>query len=314
MRYAECVPSGTSLAKQLFLATLIVGCASTHDAPRLVFAGAAGAETGAAGAEAKSAGAEAGAAGARAGEVAEGGAGPAEKTASEPSYSLFNGVDFTGWDRYLGKPSDAEPPLGVDNDPRAVYSVVTLEGEAAIRISGEVWGSLISQRQFCNFRLRAQFKWGTSVWTIKDSGIMFLSGGPLGAVNAGGDPLSDPIGSGAFMVSTEYQIAPGDVGSLYNLGPIAFASALHSVEPEQPEDWNQVEISLRADQASLLLNGHEVSHASGFVLNWPNQPPSALRCGLLQLQSEGAEIFFRRLEIAGVSIARGGCSMARFRC
>jgi len=210
---------------------------------------------------------------------------------------LFNGVDFTGWDRYLGKPSDPEPALGVDNDPRAVYSVVTLEDEAAIRISGEVWGSLISKRQFCNFRLRAQFKWGTKVWTIKDSGIMFLSSGPLGAVNAGGNALSDPIGSGGFMVSTEYQIASNDVGTLYNLGPIAFTSTLHSVQPELKDDWNQVEISLRDDEASLLLNGHEVSHASGFVLNWPDQPPSALRCGLIQLQSEGAEIFFRRLEI-----------------
>src|SRR6185369_5870308 len=28
--------------------------------------------------------------------------------------SLFNGVDFAGWDRYLGKPSDAEPALGID--------------------------------------------------------------------------------------------------------------------------------------------------------------------------------------------------------
>jgi len=215
-------------------------------------------------------------------------------------HSLFNGVDFTGWDRYLGKPSDTEAPLGIDNDPRGVYSVVLLDGEPALRISGEIWGSLISQRQFCNFRLRAEFKWGTAVWpplNARDSGIMFLSTGPNGAVNAGGDALSDPIGSGGFMVSPEYQIAAGDVGSLYNLGPVAFSKTIVSAGQEQPSGWNQVEISLQDDRATLFLNGHELARASGFLLNWPGEPQMPLRCGKLQLQSESAEIFFRRLEI-----------------
>jgi hypothetical protein len=213
---------------------------------------------------------------------------------------LFNGVDFAGWDRYLGKPSDAEPAFGIDNDPRGVYSVVMLDSEPALRISGEVWGSLISKREFCNFRLRAQYKWGNAVWpplNARDSGIMFLSTGPLGAVNAGGNPLSDPIGSGGFMVSAEYQIASNNVGTLYNLGPIAFTTTVQSAWAEQPEAWNQVEISLHDDTASLFLNGHEVSRASGFRLDWPEQPPMALGCGKLQLQSESAEIFFRRIEI-----------------
>src|SRR4051812_46104883 len=36
---------------------------------------------------------------------------------------LWNGVDFTGWDRYLGIPVGESTPLGVDNDPRSVFSV-----------------------------------------------------------------------------------------------------------------------------------------------------------------------------------------------
>lgn len=307
--------SVTTAANQLLLAALIVSCASTQDAPQSAGgAGLAGASEAGSGGEADHTNGASGTSGANAATGASGtggaftaGAGAADASAGEAGaggeagndgrHALFNGVDFAGWDRYLGKPSDAEAALGIDNDPRGVYSILILEGEATLRISGEVWGSLISKREFCNFRLRAQFKWGRVVWTIKDSGIMFLSGGPLGAVNAGGNPLSDPIGSGAFVVSTEYQIAPNDVGTLYNLGPIAFTSSVHSVQPEAAEDWNDVEISLQDDVASLLLNGHEVSRASGFVLNWPDQPALALHCGKLQLQSEGAEIFFRRLEI-----------------
>jgi len=225
-------------------------------------------------------------------------AGAGGESGSSGRYPLFNGVDFSGWDRYLGKPTDNDPALGLDNDPRGVYSIVMLDGEPAIRISGEIWGSLLSEREFCDFRLHAQYRWGTLQYTYKDSGIMFLSGGPLGAVNAGGNPLSDPIGSGAFMVSAEFQITPGDVGSLYNLGPVAFDQSLHSPGSEaDPSQWNDVDITLQDDVASLVLNGHEVSRASGFVLNWPYEPATALRCGKLQLQSEGAEIFFRHVEI-----------------
>jgi hypothetical protein len=77
---------------------------------------------------------------------------------------LIEGVDLAVWDRYLGKPLKQDVALGLNNDPDGVYSIVTLEGESALRISGEVWGSLISKREFCNFRLKAEFKWGSAVW------------------------------------------------------------------------------------------------------------------------------------------------------
>jgi hypothetical protein len=212
---------------------------------------------------------------------------------------LFNGVDFTNWDRYLGKPSPAEPPLGLNNDPHGVYSVVVADGEPAIRISGQDWGSLISEEEFCNFDLRAQYKWGTALWpplNSEDSGLMILSTGPLGAVNAGGNALSDPIGSGGFMVSVEYQIAPGAVGGLYNLGPIAFSTS-QVQGPELAGAWNQVEIIHQNNVVVSWLNGEQVTRASDFRLDWPGQPESLLACGKVQLQSEGAEIFFRHVEI-----------------
>jgi Domain of Unknown Function (DUF1080) len=309
----------TSAANRLLFSVCVAGCGSTSMDH---FAAPTGAEAGDASMSADGGGgtaghaagaghtddagtvgtAEAGAAEAGAAEAGAPDAGAGGETANGGSYSLFNGVNFAGWDRYLGKPSskpeDPEPALGIDNDPRGVYSIVMLDGEPAIRISGEIWGSLITKREFCNFRLRAQFKWGTAVWTIKDSGIMFLSSGPLGSVQAGGNDLTNPIGSGSFMVASEYQIAPGQIGKLYNLGPIAFSTTVDSPGPEpEPETWNEVEISLQDDEASLSLDGHEVSRATDFVLNWPGEAPAPLRCGKLQLQSEGAEIFFRHLEI-----------------
>lgn len=214
--------------------------------------------------------------------------------------SLFNGVDFSGWDRYLGKPSEAEPALGIDNDPRGVYSVVMLDGEPAIRISGEVWGALTSQQELGDFHLRAEYKWGTARWpplNLLDSGVMYLSHGPLGAVNAGGPELSRPIGSGAFMVSMEYQILSRDIGGCYNLGPISFQAAPRIAGNERAGEWNQIDIVFQSGSAQHFLNGELVAGASDFRLEWPAMPVTSLQRGKLQIQSEGGEIYYRRIEL-----------------
>jgi len=228
-------------------------------------------------------------------------AGDAEPTGDATWQPLFNGVDFSGWNRYLGKPSDAEPPLGLDNDTRGVYSIVSIDGEPAIRISGEVWGALISEQELGDFVLRAQYRWGELTWpplNALDSGIMYLSTGPLGAVNAGGEALSEPSGSGAFMVSMEYQLSPRDIGGIYNLGPIAYERSSRTALADRAAAWNQVEISVQSGTARHFLNGELVASGSTFRLNWPGQTATVLERGKLQLQSEGGEIYFRHIELS----------------
>jgi hypothetical protein len=296
-----------ALANALFLLVFVLGCAAkSSSAPDRARAGAGGSagqandagqadDAGGSAGQADDAGGMAGAGGS-AGQTDTGTAGEAGSHEVVP----INGVDLALWDRYLSQPTSGEPALGLNNDPSGVYSIVTLEGEPAIRISGEVWGSLISKREFCNFRLRAEFKWGSFVGprlNARDSGIMFLSTGPLGAVEAGGNSLSAPIGSGSFMVAPECQIIVGDVGGLVNLGPVAFNATNTGDRTELPTPWNAIMISFLDDQATVSLNGHETVRASGFTINWPDTGSAALRCGKLQLQSEGSEIFFRRVEI-----------------
>jgi hypothetical protein len=213
---------------------------------------------------------------------------------------LFDGKSFAGWDRYLGIPVGESVPLGLENDPRGVYSVTNVDGEPAIRITGEVWGALISKEELENFELRLEYKWGSLLWpplNAKDSGVMVLSTGALGAVNAGGPGLSNPIGSGAFMVSVEFQIAGGDIGGLYNLGPISMQAAPRAQIAEVPSVWNKVTIIVRGTSSEHFLNGELVTSASGYETRWPGEPVTPLSRGKIQLQSEGAEIYFRRLEL-----------------
>ena len=214
--------------------------------------------------------------------------------------SLFDGTTFANWDRYLGIPNGETTALGLENDPRGVYSIVKLDGEPAIRISGEVWGALISKKELSNFELRLEYKWGTKVYpplNYPDSGIMVLSTGPLGAVNAGGDPLSNPIGSGAFMVSIEYQLAPGNIGGLYNLGPIDKVLGGRNNLAEKPEAWNRAALVVHGSASEHYLDGQLVASATGYKLRMPGQPVVPLDRGKIQLQSEGGEIYFRRIEL-----------------
>ena len=191
-------------------------------------------------------------------------------------------------------------PLGLDNDPRGVFSVTTIDGEPALHITGEVWGALITKEELSDFELRLEYKWGTLVWpplNAKDSGVMVLSTGALGAVNAGGNALSNPIGSGSFMVSVEFQIAGGDIGGLYNLGPISMQTEPRAQIPEIPSAWNHVTIVVRGASSQHFLNGQLVTSASGYEQHWPGQPVVPLTRGKVQLQSEGGEIYFRRVEV-----------------
>ena len=223
-----------------------------------------------------------------------------EADAADLPRSLFNGSDFTGWDRYLGVPVTGGAALGLDNDPLGVYSVVTVDNEPAIRISGQVFGALISQQELCDFHLSLEYRWGTMLWpplNAFDSGVMYLSTGPFGAVNAGGPTLSNPIGSGGFMVSMEYQLTLADVGGMYNLGPITFQAGARAPLPDVPGAWNRIDIIVAGGVATHLINGQVITTGSGFTVAWPGQAAASLTCGKIQLQSEGAEIFFRRIQL-----------------
>ena len=61
---------------------------------------------------------------------------------------LFNGKDLRGWDTYLAPPLDdagkklSNIPVGLNNDPNHVFSIVNEGVEKVIRISGQEWGGI----------------------------------------------------------------------------------------------------------------------------------------------------------------------------
>ncbi len=130
--------------------------------------------------------------------------------------NLFNGKDLSGWDTYIGpdltdsgKPITGTP-IGLNNDPRHVFTIVKQEGENVIRISGENWGAISTQNEHENYHLQLQFKWGGLSWgqkkgKKKDSGLLYHSVGPYGA------------DYGAWMRSQEFQIEEGNCGEYWGV-------------------------------------------------------------------------------------------------
>ena len=246
---------------------------------------------------------------------------------SKPSWNvLFNGTDLTGWDTYLGPVRDDSMkvidsiPLGVNKDPRHVFSVVTEDGQPAIRISGEHHGGISTLEEFGNFHLVLEFKWGKNkIPSFKnrkrDSGLLYFAVGPHGA------------DYGNWMRSQEFQIQEGDCGDYWGVaggmfdvpsildsaghyvydkgGPLTAFSALGKAgrrciknpDAEKPSgEWNTIDLYCKGDTAVHVVNGvvNMVLYHSRQLDHGTETP---LKKGKIQLQSEGCEIYYRNIKI-----------------
>jgi len=241
----------------------------------------------------------------------------------------LNGKDLSGWDTYLGPSYDTllntwdHAPLGLNNDPLKVFSIVTIDGHTALRISGQRFGGISTQRAFKNYHLRLEFKWGESKSHPKknskrDSGLLYHAVGDHGA------------DFGFWMRSQEFQLQEGDCGDYWGVAGGSFEvtatkdSADYTYHPqgklllfnekspqgrhciknpdaEKPSgEWNLVELYCYGGTAVHVMNGKVVMvlHQSSQL---DNGKLTALQEGKIQLQSEGAEVYYRNIEIEPIT-------------
>ncbi|WP_460910276.1 3-keto-disaccharide hydrolase [Spirosoma areae] len=239
--------------------------------------------------------------------------------------SLFNGKDFDGWETYLDRPYIAgsqdkqASPIGLDNDPNHVFSVTKVDGKSALRISGETFGGINTLAEFENYHLRLEFKWGNKKWPPKldqprDSGLLYHSVGPHGT------PM-------LWMESFELQIQEGDCGDYWGVmnvladiaarkddngkyvyqpdaTPITFQdktpvgrSCLKQPDNEKPSgQWNVVDLYCVGDTCLHVLNG-KVNLMLTHTRHLIDGQVVPLTKGKIQLQSEGAEVFYRNIQV-----------------
>src|SRR5260221_2152753 len=261
-------------------------------------------------------------------------------TAGEKGWkSLFNGKDLSGWDTYLGPPADdngkrlSDQPIGLNKDPHHVFTVVKDGSENVIRISGEDVGAITSKKEFENYHLQLQFRWGTLTWgqkkgKKKDSGLLYHSVGPYGA------------DYGAWMRSQEFQVQEGECGDYWGCaGGIAAVPAVKKSDSDYVYDpagalytfraddkigrhcikrsaaqlpsraWNTLDLYCHGDTSVHVVNGKVVMvlyHLGQVELGQAGKgqagqgPVSPLTRGKIQLQSEGAEVFYKGGKIRSI--------------
>jgi hypothetical protein len=231
-------------------------------------------------------------------------AGFAQQTQSIPPHGklkpLFNGKNFKGFDTLLQK-------HGIDNDPDKVFQVE----EGALHISGEEFGGLVTKKEYENYYLRAEFKWGEKMYPprlgkSRDSGIQYNITGPLKVwsrlmefqINEGGTGDIWVInGTGVTVDGQTYQstaepgpkqyirIAHIGRGPLVNV--TGYRDPVNDLEKPHGE-WNVLELVVDHDRILYFVNGKLANAAT-------KANPTR---GKILFQCEGAEVFFRNMEIA----------------
>jgi hypothetical protein len=240
---------------------------------------------------------------------------------------LFDGKSLANFDPWL-----------VDHhekDPERVYTVVDrVDGAPAIRISGQIWGGLLTKEAYRDYKLIVEYRWGGATWgkradRTRDSGILLHAQGRPGNTEKGFN--------GPWLRSFEFQIIEGGVGDYiavagygdngeqirpsltirsrkdrdgenvfdpkgeprtFNSGRVNWwgrsedwADKLGfrgAQDVESPGlEWTRLEAIAEKGTLRYFVNGKLVNE--GTDASWTE--------GKIMFQSEGAEIYFRRIDL-----------------
>lgn len=227
---------------------------------------------------------------------------------------LFNGTNLKGWDIFIGSPIKGFEELKASARPASVYSIVEKDGEKVIRISGEVNASLATKKDFSNYHLRLEFKWGEKVYDRRNSGLLYHSFGEFGAAfgtwmtNIEHQLMHDRLGDTYLMNNTccetesfknqegNYQYKRG--GSVSKFGEeFNGRNITKGSNAEKPlGEWNTVDLYCFGTTSVHVVNGKTVMiNKNNSIINQGKLIP--LSKGKIQIQSEGAELFVRKIEI-----------------
>ena len=225
---------------------------------------------------------------------------------------LFNGQNLDNFYTYLRQ--------NKYEDPKGVFTV----RNGMIRISGEEWGAITTRSTYRDYRLIVEWKWGGATFeprakAARDSGILIHGLGKDGAAG------------GLWLESIEHQIIEGGCGDIILVGGAAKPSLTvetrtgpnrelywekggtpvtrnsgrfdwYGRDPEWKDvlgfrgrkdvekrmgQWNRSEVICDGDSITNRVNGVVVIHGTR----------ASHTQGKIQIQSEGAEIFVRKVEL-----------------
>jgi len=240
---------------------------------------------------------------------------PSSSLDTKKTIPLFNKKNLDGWYVFI-------QDRGINNDPKGVFTV----NDGVLRISGEEWGCITTNEEYADYKLIMEFKWGEKTYgnrkeKARDNGLLFHSNGADGGysgiwmhsiecniieggvgdfivVGDGTDKfkLTSPVSSERQGNTPVYQ--PGGEPLTINKGRInwfardpAWKDTLGfrgAKDVDKPVgQWNKLECIVKGDSIDIYVNNILVNQAIRVT-------PSK---GKIQVQSEGAEMFVRKLDM-----------------
>jgi Domain of Unknown Function (DUF1080) len=261
------------------------------------------------------------------------------KPQSKPINLLDNNLSY--WYKWIGVPHSSVTglpagtptgdgmngtPLGL-NDPKNVFSVITLDGEKVLKVTGEIYGGLTTKKEYENYHLHLQYKWGSKKWAPRltlprDMGIMFHLTG-----------TNEDAFWSVFMMGLECQISEKTSGDLFlvpnkNFTVATFAEArvndtkhwdvnapwkdvgagtkISNVSRSEnyesdSANWTTEDVYTVGSTAVYLVNGYVVMAFRNAGILQADKTVTPLTKGKIQLQSEGAEGYYKDITIQSIS-------------
>lgn len=253
----------------------------------------------------------------------------AQEAAVRPTQTihLFDGLSLAPFDTWLVDHHHI--------DPNRVFTVVeAIDGAPAIRVSGQGFGGLITKQRFRDYKLVVEYRWGPLTWgtrkdKTRDNGILLHCQGRPGNSKADFN--------GPWMKSIEFQIIEGGVGDIIFVGGYDdkgeltrpsmkiktrkdrdgetvfdpngeegvqssrrvnwwgrsedWADKLGFRGPHDPDapgsGWTRLEAIVEGGNLTYYVNGKLVNQGR----------EASLTEGKLLFQTEGAEIYFRKIDL-----------------
>jgi hypothetical protein len=245
---------------------------------------------------------------------------------------LFDGRSLSDWTPWVGYADPAityhaspdTRPIGTNRDTRGDFAVRQVDGAPAIWVKGQTWGSLVHKADLANYHLRLQYKWGKQTWAPRETqppnnGLLYHTHGAPGEV------------FGTWRPSVEFEIMQGSTGMAVMVGTRTRARIDVSFDPSliaphlryraggrtvdmingtatwnveaaadaerPPGEWNTLDLYVVGNRAVHVVNGVPVAELRDIATIAPDGTRRPLTHGHIQLQSEGAETWFRDISV-----------------
>ncbi len=252
---------------------------------------------------------------------------------------LFNGKNLDGWYKVIGGKKKNEDP----NNLIQVHDGMVHMYKDAEAGSKQPFGFICTDKEYSDYHLRFEYKWGVKKFapradpeSKRDAGVLYhvigkddvwpksvecqVQEGEVGdiyTVYTRVTTFADPQTTNAFpVVSTnaagvvKTNMIPRPKFLPEAKGGVPFESGVSgnirrviANPPNEHDDWNTVEVIVRGENAVHIING-KTNNIANNISQFVDGKWVPLKSGRITLQLEGAEVFYRNVQIRSLSSSR----------